>query len=142
MSTLGESGIRVSEGSCAGGWVPRAGSENCLVPARFEDIKMVFDIFNKGSGGWGKERKGRTEGCLEREEMMVFSKEGRMSDHRSRRKDIAHFVLRSFLPSPRLSKLMALTPAITLSSVCLPQPPPSFGLCPCHTSSSIPASGL
>ena len=51
-----------SEGSCVGGWVPRADpEENYLSCQRgFEDIKVVFmfDIFDKGSGGWGKE-KGR-----------------------------------------------------------------------------------
>ena len=44
-----------SEGSCVGGWVPRADpEENYLACQRgFEDIKVVFmfDIFDKGSGG-------------------------------------------------------------------------------------------
>ena len=52
-----------SEGSCVGGWVPRADSErNCLSCQRgFESIKVVFvfDIFDKGSGGRGKEKEGK-----------------------------------------------------------------------------------
>ena len=39
-----------------------------------------------------RERKGRTEGCLEREEVVVSSKAGHMPDRRLRRKNIALFV--------------------------------------------------
>ena len=56
-----------SEGSCVGGWVPRADSEkNYLSYQRgFGDIerKHYFDISDKGSGGWGKEKDGRASGA-------------------------------------------------------------------------------